>query len=187
MMAILEDNPQVERIEADGVTKVKEFVFEDNRDIFIPSGTPYHKIITKNKEIFFQTESQPQKYSKPIIRVNNKSDFEGYLTATSNNPPVSKYFKNKKTQPKQKDYEAGSFIRFFMQLASDDKAPIIEVTKKEFDQADSTYKKQPVIWSLNKDKLEMEKLNQNSVSLAEKTFPQIRMKIYNFVEFGKES
>ena len=33
----------------------------------------------------------------------------------------------------------------------------------------------------------MEKLNQNSVSLAEKTFPQIRMKIYNFVEFGKES
>ena len=34
MMAILEDNPQVERIEADGVTKVKEFVFEDNRDIF---------------------------------------------------------------------------------------------------------------------------------------------------------
>ena len=75
-MAILEDNPQVERIEADGVTKVKEFVFEDSRDIFIPSGTPYHKIITKNKEIFFQTESQPQKYSKEIIRVNNKSDFE---------------------------------------------------------------------------------------------------------------
>ena len=186
-MAILEDNPQVERIEADGVTKVKEFVFEDNQDIFIPSGTPYHKIITKNKEIFFQTESQPQKYSKPIIRVNNKSDFEGYLTATSNNPPVSKYFKNKKTQPKQKDYEAGSFIRFFMQLASDDKAPIIEVTKKEFDQADGMYKKQPVTWSLSKDKLEMEKLNQNSVSLAEKTFPQIRMKIYNFVEFGKES
>ena len=186
-MAILEDNPQVERIEADGITKAREFVFEDNQDIFIPAGTRYHKIITKRKEIFYQTESQPQKYSKEIIRVNNKSDFEGYLTATSNNPPVSKYFKNKKTQPKQKDYEAGSFIRFFMQLASDDKAPIIEVTKKEFDQADSTYKKQPVIWSLNKDKLEMEKLNQNSVSLAEKTFPQIRMKIYNFVEFGKES
>ena len=186
-MAILEDNPQVERIEADGVTKVKEFVFEDNQDIFIPSGTPYHKIITKNKEIFFQTESQPQKYSKLIIRINNKSDFEGYLTATSDAPPVSKYFKNKKVQPKPKDYEAKSFTRYFMQLASDDKAPIIEVTKKEFDQADSTYKKQPVIWSLNKDKLEMEKLNQNSVSLAEKTFPQIRMKIYNFVEFGKES
>ena len=167
--------------------KVKEFVFEDNRDIFIPSGTPYHKIITKNKEIFFQTESQPQKYSKEIIRVNNKSDFESYLIDTKDAPPVSKYFKNKKVQPKPKDYEAESFTRYFMQLASDDNAPIIEVTKKEFDQADSTYKKQPVIWSLNKDKLEMEKLNQNSVSLAEKTFPQIRMKIYNFVEFGKES
>ena len=40
---------------------------------------------------------------------------------------------------------------------------------------------------ISKDKLEMEKLNQNSVLFAEKTFPQIRMKIYNFVEFGKES
>ena len=29
-MAILEDNPQVERIEADGITKAREFVFEDN-------------------------------------------------------------------------------------------------------------------------------------------------------------
>ena len=75
-MAILEDNPQVERIEADGITKAREFVFEDNENIFIPAGTRYHKIITKNKEIFFQTESQPQKYSKEIIRVNNKSDFD---------------------------------------------------------------------------------------------------------------
>ena len=49
------------------------------------------------------------------------------------------------------------------------------------------YNKQVLTWSLSKDKLEMEKLNQNSVLFAEKTFPQIRMKIYNFVEFGKES
>tara|TARA_B100001559_G_scaffold316239_1_gene319502 strand:- start:756 stop:1316 length:561 start_codon:yes stop_codon:yes gene_type:complete len=185
-MAILRNNPQVERIEPNGVTKVKEFVFEDNRDIFIPSGTPYHKIITKNKEIFFQTESQPQKYSKEIIRVNNKSDFEGYLTATSDNPPVSKYFKNKKVKPKPKDYEAGSFTRYFMQLASDDKASIIEVTKKEYNQADAIYKKQAIIWSLNKDIKEQERLNLKNILNVEKTFPQIRMKIYNFIEFGKE-
>ena len=72
-----------------------------------------------------------------------------------------------------------------MQLASDDKAPIIEVTKKEFNQADAMYKKELVTWSLNKDKTEMEKLNQNSISSAERALPQIRMKIYNFVEFHK--
>ena len=72
-----------------------------------------------------------------------------------------------------------------MQLASDDKAPIIEVTKKEFNQADAMYKKELVTWSLNKDKTEMEKLNQNSIRLAERALPQIRMKIYNFVEFHK--
>ena len=185
IMAILRNNPQVERIEPNGITKAREFVFEDNQDIFIPAGTRYHKIITKRKEIFYQTESQPQKYSKEIIRVNNKSDFEGYLTATRNKPPVSQYFKNKKVQPKPKDYEVGSFTRYFMQLASDDKAPIIEVTKKEFNQADAMYKKELVTWSLNKDKTEMEKLNQNSIRLAERALPQIRMKIYNFVEFHK--
>jgi hypothetical protein len=70
-----------------------------------------------------------------------------------------------------------------MQLASDDRAPIIEVSKKSFDEADSVYTKQEITWSLNRDILEMEKLNQKSVLFAEKTFPQIRMKIYNFVEF----
>ena len=186
-MAILEDNPQVERIEADGITKAREFVFEDNENIFIPAGTRYHKIITKNKEIFFQTESQPQKYSKEIIRVNNKSDFESYLIATKDAPPVSKYFKNKKVEPKEADYKKGYFDRYFLQLASDDKAPIIEVKKKDYTKADSTYLKTDIRWSLNKDIKEQERLNLNNILSVEKTFPQIRMKIYNFVEFGKES
>ena len=38
-----------------------------------------------------------------------------------------------------------------------------------------------------KDIKEQEQLNYNNVLRTEKTFPQIRMKIYNFVEFGKES
>ena len=42
-------------------------------------------------------------------------------------------------------------------------------------------------WSLNKDTKEQERLNFNNILRVEKTFPQIRMKIYNFVEFGKES
>ena len=73
-----------------------------------------------------------------------------------------------------------------MQLASDDKASIIEVTKKEYNQADAIYKKQAIIWSLNKDIKEQERLNVKNTLEVEKTFPQIRMKIYNFIEFGKE-
>ena len=34
---------------------------------------------------------------------------------------------------------------------------------------------------------EQERLNFNNILRVEKAFPQIRMKIYNFVEFGKES
>ena len=182
-MAISRNNPQVERIETGGITSVREFVFGDNEDIFVAVGTPYHKIITKSKRVIYQTLSSPQKYSKELFRKENLSPEEGYLIATSQRPPVSRYFKNEKVVPTQGDYDKGSFKRHFMQLASDDRAPIIEVSKKSFDEADSVYTKQEITWSLNRDILEMEKLNQKSVLFAEKTFPQIRMKIYNFVEF----
>jgi hypothetical protein len=182
-MAILRNDPTVERIETDGITSAREFVFGDNEDIFVPIGTPYHKIITKDKRVIYQTLSSPQKHSKELFRRENLSPEEGYLIATSQNPPVSKYFKNQKVIPTISNYTKGLYKRYFMQLASDDKAPIIEVSKKSFDEADSIYTKQVITWSLNKDMLEMEKLNQKSVLFAEKTFPQIRMKIYNFVEF----
>jgi len=186
IMAILQNDPTVERIEPNGITKSKEFVFGDNEDVFVPVGTAYHKIITKDKRVVYQTLSSPQKYSKELFRRQNLSPEEGYLIATSQKPPVSKYFKNERVIPTQGDYDRGSFKRYFLQLStSTDAFSILEVSKKSFEEADSIYNKQVVTWSLNKDKTEMEKLNKNSVVLAEKTFPQIRMKIYNFVEFHK--
>jgi hypothetical protein len=59
-MAILQNDPTVERIETDGITSVREFVFGDNEDIFVPVGTSYHKIITKSKRVIYQTLSSPQ-------------------------------------------------------------------------------------------------------------------------------
>ena len=155
-MAILQNDPTVERIETGGITSVREFVFGDNEDVFVPVGTSYHKIITKDKKVIYQTLSSPQKYSKELFRKENLSPEEGYLIATSQNPPVSKYFKNEKVIPTQGDYDKGSFKRYFMQLASDDRAPIIEVSKKSFEEADSIYTKQEITWSLTKDILEME-------------------------------
>ena len=35
-VAILQNNPTVERIETDGITSAREFVFGDNEDIFVP-------------------------------------------------------------------------------------------------------------------------------------------------------
>ena len=39
IMAILQNDPTVERIETGGITSVREFVFGDNEDIFVPVGT----------------------------------------------------------------------------------------------------------------------------------------------------
>ena len=85
--------------------------------------------------------------------------------------------------PTEKDYKRGFFERYFLQLASDDKASVIEVKKGKYIKADSIYHKAKMRWSLNKDIKEQERLNLKNTLEVEKTFPQIRMKIYNFVEF----
>jgi hypothetical protein len=183
-MAILENDKTIEQLEKSaGVTDVKEFVYGYNSSIFVPSGISYHKIITKTKKVFYQTLSKPQKHSEDIKRVKNLSMVEGYLEAKSHNLRVSKYFKNEKVKPKKADYKKGYLLRYFLQLASDDKASVIEVKKGKYIKADSIYHKAKIRWSLNKDIKEQEKLNLKNTLEVEKTFPQIRMKIYNFVEF----
>ena len=186
-MAILENDKTIEQLEySAGVTDVKEFVYGYNSSLFVPSGISYHKIITKTKRVVYQTLPKPQKYSEKIKRVKNLSTVEGYLEAKSHNIKVSKYFKNEKCEPKEKDYKKGFFLRYFLQLASDDKAPVIEVKKGTYIKADSIYHKAKMRWSLNTDIKEQERLNIKNTLEVEKTFPQIRMKIYNFIEFGKE-
>jgi len=183
-MPILENDKTIEQLEKSaGVTDVKEFVYGYNSSIFVPSGISYHKIITKTKRVIYQTLSKPQKHSEDIKRVKNLSMVEGYLEAKSNNIKISSYFKNEKCEPKEKDYKKGFFIRYFMQLASDDKATVIEVKKSNYTNADSIYNKTQMRWSLSKNIEDQERLNIKNTLEVEKTFPQIRMKIYNFVEF----
>jgi len=187
-MIILENDRTIERLERNaGVTKPREFSYGYDETIFVPSGVVYHKIITKRKDVVYQTGPQPQKYSKKINKRKNLSMLESYKQAKNGEIKSSKYFKNKKVEPKKSHYQQGFFDRYFLQLASDVKAPIIEVTKKEYLATDSTYFKTTLRWALKKDIKEQEELNKNNVLRLEKTFPQIRMKIYNFVEFGKES
>ena len=187
-MAILENNLIIEQLEpSSGFTEYEEFVYAYNKSIYVPTGIEYHKIITKTKRLVYQTGNRPQQHSQELIRVKNISAFEGYLEAKSHNAQRSKYFKNTMVKPKKEDYKKGFFIRHFMQLASDDKAPVIEVRKSSYEQADGLYAKVKIKWSLNKDEIKQEELNIHNIMEAEKTFPQIRMKIYNFVEFGKES
>ena len=183
-MALLENDKTIEQLEKSaGLTEIKEFVYFNNWSLYVPSGIAYHKIITKTKQVIYQTLSKPQRYSEEIKRVKNLSMVEGYLEAKSHNVRVSKYFKNEKVEPKKADYKKGFLLRYFLQLASDDKASVIEVKKGKYIKADSIYHKAKMRWSLNKDIKEQERLNLKNTLEVEKTFPQIRMKIYNFVEF----
>ena len=186
-MAILQNDKRIEQLETSaGITDMKEFVFGSDSTLFVPSGFVYHKIITKNKAVIYQTGNKPEKFSKRIVRLKNITPLEGYLQAKNYNPKVSKYFKNQKVEPKKSEYKKGFFTRYFMQLASDDKASVIEVAKKHFVGADAIYNKVKMRWSLDEDIEEQKRLNLKNPLELEKTFPQIRMKIYNFIEFGKE-
>jgi hypothetical protein len=185
-VAILETDNTIEQLETNvGLTKLKEFKYSYNENIFVPSGVAYHKIVTKNKEVVYQTFNKPIPPSEKIIRVKNKTALEDYLLARASKPKRSRYFTDTKVKPKLADYSTGFFERYFMQLATDDKAPILEVTKKSYNEADAMYRKIKIRWSLSKDIKEQEKLNLDNILKVEKTFSQIRMKIYNFVEFHK--
>ena len=55
-MAILETDKTIEQLETNsGVTQLKEFKYSYDEDIFVPIGVPYHKIVTKSKNVIYQT------------------------------------------------------------------------------------------------------------------------------------
>ena len=62
-MAILETDKTIEQLETNsGVTQLKEFKYSYDEDIFVPIGVPYHKIVTKSKNVIYQRLSKPQKH-----------------------------------------------------------------------------------------------------------------------------
>ena len=184
-MAILANDVKIEQIEfSAGITEAKEFRYKKDK-ISVPSGIEYHKIITKDKRIVYQTFDSPRVYSQVIERLKNLTPFEGYLKAKKGNPPKSKYFKNQIALPKKSQYQKGFFTRYFLQMASDEGSPVLEVRKREYMKADATYRKIDFKWSLNGNIEKQELENIRTVENIQKTFPQIRVKVYNFVEFHK--
>ena len=86
-MVILENDRRIERLERNaGVTKPREFSYGYDETIFVPSGVVYHKIITKRKDVVYQTGPQPQKYSKKI----NKKCCDKEHTITNQNQSYEK-------------------------------------------------------------------------------------------------
>ena len=164
--------------------RVKTTDLTTNGDFWLLDGQPYfgkYHIWTDGKAMtgsrFNGGKSKDLKIS-PAARNIVEYDF-----LTEKNQRGGQYAMQERPLPTKSDYKKGFFLRYFLQLASDDKASVIEVKKGKYIKADSIYHKAKMRWSLNKDIKEQERLNLKNTLEVEKTFPQIRMKIYNFVEF----
>jgi hypothetical protein len=90
-------------------------------------------------------------------------------------------------KPTVLDYKRGYIVRFFVQKANDDDAPIFEI-KKEYV---STYTNNPFYriaildWRITGERSDIKKSNSASVALGCKQIPSIYLYLPNLLQFCK--
>ena len=90
-------------------------------------------------------------------------------------------------KPNDLDYKRGYIVRYFVQKANDDSAPIFEIKKQYI----STYTNNPFYrisildWRLTGERSEIKKSNSASVAIACDRMPSINLYLPNFLQFSK--
>lgn len=106
-----------------------------------------------------------------------------YKHAKQDDIPVTSFLHEYKLELIEEDYENGYVFRYFAQFASNPKAPIIEISKRNFSRRNDSYVKVKVKWRIIGPKNEIEKSNTLSIALSLETIPTLNYYLYNKLEF----
>ena len=128
-----------------------------------------------------------------------------YIQLTNKKPDSGKYAKPYIPSPTLLDYNKGYIIRFFAKQTNDVNAPIIEIDKKQFKSWNDNdsgldngfYKITSLKWKIKgpdkniiKNGFLYEKsifnANKDMVMLKNNSFPGLRDKLVNFLQFSKK-
>jgi hypothetical protein len=107
------------------------------------------------------------------------------VIATKGTQKAGLYFFDKKIPPKKIDYTKGSFTRYFLRLAGNKSADIVEVDKKGYNAADGIYDTYTLDWSLKTDANQQSTENAKSLNNLAKRIPEIKVKLVNLIEYNK--
>ena len=182
------DDKKIERLNTNLRTKRGEFRFAETEDV-VPTNTIYHSLILRDKSVKYQTREEQSFGVREIVKQTRDNTVESllsdYFIATKGAPKVTSYFKDRKVPPKQKDYTKGSYKRYFLRLAGNKNADILEVDKKTYNAADGIYEGYTLDWSLKQNANQQSTENAKSLNNLAKRIPEIKVKLVNLIEYNK--
>jgi len=173
---IIDIHERTDRVVKGQIANKFEFVYEDGKPV--RSGTSYHIHYTKDLNEYFMTGFEHQIGTVLIYPITPITEFGLYNSINKQSPLT---IKGSITYPTEKDYEKGSYERFFARRANDKKAPGFEVSKGNF-QKSSLYIYTSVTWFLTGTADFVYEKNQEQIEIARKSLPLI-YKILNPQQF----
>jgi hypothetical protein len=99
-----------------------------------------------------------------------------------------KFAKEENVKPSDSDYSNGFMIRYFVKHVNDEKSPVIEVSKKQYNilKKNPLYKTVDILWKITGDFNYVIKTNKNVVEVSNKEFIGIKRKlVHNLIQFYK--
>lgn len=153
-----------------------EFVYGDGKPV--RSGTSYHIHYTRDLKEYFMTGFEHQIGTVLIYPIAPITEFGIYNSINAQTPLT---IASSITYPTDKDYENGSYERFFARRANDKRSTGFEVSKSNF-QKSPLYIYTSVTWFLTGTSDFVYDKNQEQIEIAKETLPLI-YKILNPHQF----
>jgi len=173
---IIDIHERTDRVVKGQIANKFEFVYGDGKPV--RSGTSYHIHYTRDLKEYFMTGFEHQIGTVLIYPIAPITEFGIYNSINAQTPLT---IASSITYPTDKDYENGSYERFFARRANDKRSTGFEVSKSNF-QKSPLYIYTSVTWFLTGTSDFVYDKNQEQIEIAKETLPLI-YKILNPHQF----
>jgi len=159
----------LERTTQNLITKKSEFIYKDTESL-VPANKNYSVYyLTDKREIYF-TNLITSKVVRQIFKLN-KSNYGQYYELISSHREI--YPSKFKLELTDKDYDAKSIIRYFIQKANDKNALVYEISESDFNKNLTLYNKTSFNWVISGIKEDVRRQNTITIRNTERNFKGI--------------
>ena len=172
----------LERTSQNFRTKENKFVYRDT-GTFVPQDKQYSIYYTNDKQELFFTGLLNSNYVRQILKTE-ETNFQKYMDIKK--PAREIYPEDITPEVKDKDYQNGFKLRYFIQLSNDLSSPVLEISKSDFEKDLNLYNKIIVNWKISGTRQQVEEINNNTIDNTERNYPGFKQKVFP-LQFWKPS
>ena len=162
-------NQVTERAVKNQIAKAGEFYYENGKPV--KAGTTYHIHYTTDLGEYFMSGGEHNSTSKLMFPI--KYDVSQFTYYNTLNEQLPLKLNSKTTIPTEKDYENGSYIRYFAKQANDENQPVFEVSKQDF-QSSPLYNYVKLRWYISGNKNYVYSQNLRQIRIASATIANVK-------------